>query len=126
MNDMLNYSMTKRPPPKQVVTARFKEVTRPPRQFFKQWRKHRGMTLEQAAPIAGMTPGNLSAMERREQGYTAVGLEGLAKAYQRSPGWLLEVNPLQDAAIGPIWDRPRDAEEQKVVEVDRMVVKASR
>lgn len=122
---MLNYSMAKRAPPKKtVVTTRFKSVIRPPRQFFKEWRKYREMTLEQAAPLAGMTAGNLSAMERGAQGYTPAGLEALAQVYRTSPGWLLEVNPLKDDGIGPIWDRATEGERETIIRLAKSLVKA--
>lgn len=122
---MLNYSMTKRPAPKKpLVKPRFKEVIRPPKQFFKQWRKHRGMTLEQAAPLANMTAGNLSAMERGAQGYTPDGLEALANVYKTSPGWLLEVNPLEDKhGFLPIWDKADDDQRETIVDLAQTVVK---
>lgn len=102
--DLLNYGMAKKTTPlprkapskKDMVTTRFKTVIRPPQQFFREWRKYRGMTLEQAAGLAGMTAGNLSAMERGDQGFTPAGLQALANVYKTSPGWLLEVNPLED------------------------------
>jgi transcriptional regulator with XRE-family HTH domain len=120
---VLNYSMTKRT--KTVVFPRFKAVIRPPRQFFKEWRKYRGMTLEEAAPLANMTPGNLSAMERNAQGYTPGGLDALAQVYRTSPGWLLEVNPLKGDGIGPIWDRATDGERETIVRVAKSLVKAA-
>jgi transcriptional regulator with XRE-family HTH domain len=119
------YSMTKRPAPKKLeVKPRFKEVIRPPKQFFKQWRKHRGMTLEQAAPLANMTAGNLSAMERGAQGYTPDGLEALAQVYKTSPGWLLEVNPLEDRhGFLPIWDKADESQRETIIDLAQTVVK---
>jgi transcriptional regulator with XRE-family HTH domain len=55
------------------------------------------MTLEVAAQRAGMTAGNLSAMERGTQGYTQPGLEALAEAYDCDPGQLLMQRPVGDA-----------------------------
>lgn len=85
----------------QLVTPNFK----PPRQqtFFRQWRKFRKMTLEEAGEIAGMTAGNISAMERGAQGYTQDGLEALARAYDCRPGQLLMVDPLT-SDIWSIWE----------------------
>jgi len=122
---MLNYSMTKRPAPKKpIVTTRFKKVIRPPKQYFKQWRKYREMTLEQAAPLANMTAGNLSAMERGAQGYTPDGLEALADVYKTSPGWLLEVDPLEDRhGLLPIWDKADDTQRETIVDLAQTVVK---
>ena len=122
---MLTYSMAKRTiPPPQTVTTRFKTVIRPPRQFFKEWRKHRGMTLEQVAEKAGMTAGNLSAMERNEQGYSPSGLQALADVYQTNPGWLLDVNPLDRDSpnLLSIWDKATDTQRKMIVELARTVV----
>lgn len=117
--------MTKRPPPRRtLVTPRFKGTIRPPKQFFREWRKHRGMTLEEAAPLANMTAGNLSAMERGAQGYTPEGLEALANVYRTSPGWLLEVNPLEDKpGMLSIWDRASETEKEMIVDLAKTVVK---
>jgi transcriptional regulator with XRE-family HTH domain len=111
-------------PAKDVVTTRFKTVIRPPRQFFREWRKRHGMTLEQAAEKAGMTAGNLSAMERGEQGYTPAGLQALANVYQTSPGWLLEVNPLDRDSpnLLSIWGEATDAQRKMIVDLARTVV----
>lgn len=112
--------MAKKTPPAKV-TPRFKNRTRR-RTFFKQWRKHRVMTLEQAAELAGMTAGNLSAMERSEQGYTQAGLEALADVYKIPTGWLLDVNPTKTDAIMPIWEAAKPADRLKIVEIARTIV----
>jgi transcriptional regulator with XRE-family HTH domain len=70
---------------------------RRPRYFFKEWRKHRNMTLEAAAERAGMTAGNISQLERGTQGYSQSGLEALAEAYGCYPGQLLSQRPPSDA-----------------------------
>ena len=62
--------------------------------FLKEWRKHRKLTLEVASRRAGMTAGNLSAMERGTQGTTQAGLEALAQAYECEAGQLLSTNPI--------------------------------
>lgn len=110
---------------KELVRTRFKTVMRPPKQFFREWRKYRGnMTLEEAAGAAGMTAGNLSAMERGEQGYTPAGLQALAEVYQTSPGWLLEVNPLEDRhGILPIWDKADDSQRETIVDLAQTVIR---
>ena len=61
--------------------------------FLKEWRKHRKLTLEAASQRAGMTAGNLSAMERGTQGYTQAGLEALSQVYECEPGQLLSTHP---------------------------------
>ena len=103
------------------VVPRFK--TRVRRQtFFKEWRKHRGLTLEQAAERADMTAGNLSAMERGAQGYTQAGLEALADAYACDPGQLLTVDPTQGDAIWSLWERAKPGDRQKIVDIANTIV----
>jgi transcriptional regulator with XRE-family HTH domain len=71
-----------------------------------------------------MTAGNLSAMERGAQGYTPDGLEALAQVYKTSPGWLLEVNPLDDKyGLLPIWDKADDSQRETIVDLAQTVVK---
>lgn len=129
---MLTYSMARRttplpkatPAPKGMVRTRFKTVIRPPRQFFRQWRKYRDdMTLEEVAAASGMTAGNISAMERGEQGYTPAGLQALADVYKTSPGWLLEVNPLEDGdGLVTLIGRANDKERKMISEIVQTII----
>lgn len=84
------------------------------------------MTLEQAAEAAGMTAGNLSAMERGAQRYTQVGLEGLAWAYKCEPAQLLMVDPTKDDAIWSIWERAKQGERTMIVDIARTIVKTDK
>jgi transcriptional regulator with XRE-family HTH domain len=130
--EVLTYSMSRKAAPRQkpatpeeeMVTTRFKTVFRPGRQFFRQWRKHRGLTLEEAGEKTGMTAGNISAMERGAQGYTPSGLQALAEIYETSPGWLLEVNPLERESpnLLSIWDKATDSQRKMIVDLARTVV----
>jgi transcriptional regulator with XRE-family HTH domain len=107
-----------------IVATRFKTDIKPPQQFFREWRKHREMTLEQAAEKAGMTAGNISAMERGAQGYTPGGLQALAEVYETSPGWLLEFNPLERNSpdLLSIWGKATDSQRKMIVKLARTVV----
>jgi transcriptional regulator with XRE-family HTH domain len=105
-------------PMKKAVPKRNRRRT-----FFKEWRKYRGLTLEEAAERSGMTAGNISAMERGAQGYTQDGLEALALAYSTEPGLLLNADPAKDDAILSIWERAKPAERTMIVEVSRTIVK---
>lgn len=78
---------------KRRVVPRFKTAVRKQKHFIKEWRNYRGYTLERAAELSGMTPGNISAMERGAQGFTEAGLAALAHAYQAMPGWLVDYDP---------------------------------
>jgi transcriptional regulator with XRE-family HTH domain len=117
-SELLNYGMAK----KQVkrVVPRFKTRMRRPT-FFKAWRKRRGLTLEQAAEKAGMTPGNLSAMERGAQGYTQDGLEAIAEAYGVPPGWLTDANPDEIDSILPIWEAAKPTDRKKIIEIAKTI-----
>jgi transcriptional regulator with XRE-family HTH domain len=101
------------------VIPRFKRPRR--RTFFRQWRKFRGYTLEQAAELTGMSIGNISAMERGAQGYTQDGLEALAEAYNCTPGQLLTVDP-QSSDIWSIWERAKEGDQRKIVEIAKTIV----
>lgn len=103
------------------VTPRFKERVRRPT-FFKQWRKKRGMTLEVAAEKAGMTPGNLSAMERGAQGYTQDGLESLADVYGVPPGWLTDADPNKLEGILPVWESAKPADRLKIIDIAKTII----
>lgn len=93
------------------------------RTFFREWRKYRGLTLEQAGERAGMTAGNISAMERGAQGYTQQGLEALAEAYNCEPAHLLMVDPTRDNAMWSIWDSAKQGERAMIEDIARTIVK---
>jgi transcriptional regulator with XRE-family HTH domain len=102
--------------------ARLKDKSKIPQHptFFKQWRKYRSYTLEQAAEISGMSIGNISAMERGAQGYSQAGLEALANAYNCSPGQLLMVDPTNND-IWSIWEKAKTGDRQKIVEIAKII-----
>lgn len=118
--------MAKRPSlPPAVAAARSKKLVKTGGQFFRQWRKYRKMTLEEAAPAAGMTVGNLSAMERGEQGFSEKGLYALADVYQTSPGWLLEVNPSSDEFqnIMVLWNHANATQRSLIIDIAKRITK---
>jgi transcriptional regulator with XRE-family HTH domain len=101
------------------VQPRFKPPRR--RTFFKEWRKFRDYTLEEAAELSGMSIGNISAMERGAQGYTQDGLERLAQAYRCEPAQLLMVDP-SSSDIWSIWEHAKIGDRQKIVEIAKTIV----
>lgn len=101
------------------VVPRFKPQRR--RTFFKAWRKYRGYTLEQAAELAGMSIGNISAMERGAQGYTQDGLEALAEAYNATPAQLLTVDP-ENSDIWSIWETAKVGDREKIVAIAKTII----
>lgn len=50
--------------------------------FFRQWRLKRGLTVERAAELAGMSPAAISQLESGEQGVSDRSLKGLMRAYK--------------------------------------------
>jgi len=103
------------------VTPRFK-IRQRRRTYFREWRKFRGMTLEQAAEQAGMTPGNLSAMERGAQGFTQDGLEALAEVYRANPGWLLDVDPKRQEDIFAVWEAAKPADRKRIIDISKTLI----
>lgn len=93
--------------------------------YFREWRKYRGMTLGQAAPLANMTAGNLSAMERNEQGYTQAGIEGLARAYGCKPVDLFRA-PIDHSEIGTLFESADERERDMIVEIAKVIIRGSR
>ena len=72
------------------------------------------MTVEELSEAAGMSTGNLSALENRRQGYSDSGLERLAKALKTTTSALLTVDPSSGATgdFWALWERasPKDRE----------------
>lgn len=80
-----------------------------PRHFIRQWRQHRGYTLEQLAEMVGVTHGALSQLERGLTNYTQPMLESLAEALRCEPADLIMRDPNLDT--WSIWDQVRDMPE---------------
>lgn len=106
------------------VKPRFKNNE--PRHKIRQWRKHRGLTLEQLAERIGVTHGALSQLERGEVNYTQPMLEALADELRCTPGDLVTVDPTQDDAIWSLWDQASVGERNQIVAVATAVVKAKK
>lgn len=103
-------AMTKR------VTPRFKSPPRRPT-FIRQWRKHRGLTLEQLAARVEMSVGNLSQIERGEYAYNQDTLEALAFALACEPADLIMRNPLDAEAPWSLWETLKPTQRQQAIRV---------
>lgn len=66
--------------------------------FLREWRKHKGYTLEHIAERVGMTHQNLGKIERGKVPYSQNLLEDLAEIYGTEPGQLVMFNPLSMAS----------------------------
>ena len=112
------------------VKSRLKQ--KGPGHFIREWRKHRGLTLEQLGERVGVTAGALSQLERGEVNYTQPMLEALAEELKTTPGSLVSWPPEKDSgrAVQPVKTplheladqvSPEDAE--RVLQMARIMLK---
>jgi transcriptional regulator with XRE-family HTH domain len=97
---------------------------------MREWRAHKGLTLEQAASRigeatgSGFTHSQLSRIERGEQPYSQAILEAAADAYGTDPASLLMRNPQDPDGIWSIWDQAKTGEQRRIiVDLAKTVVK---
>jgi transcriptional regulator with XRE-family HTH domain len=76
-----------------------------PRQFFKQWRKHRGLTQEQLAERIGIARSYLTKIERGDRRYDQPFLEAAAEALRCEPCDLIMRDPTDSEQIWSIWEQ---------------------
>ena len=73
-------------------------------QHLRAWREHRKMTLEAVAEVVGITHQQIGRIERRHQPYSQELVEALAKLYQTTPAFLIEVHPADADRVRAVWD----------------------
>src|SRR5215831_965649 len=93
------------------------------RTFIREWRKHRGLTLEQVAGRLDMTPGHISMLERGQRGYTQETLEAVAAALQTDVASLLMRDPSDSEGLWSIWDKAKPVQRRQIVEIATTLVK---
>ncbi len=89
------------------VTPNLKPEPKP--YFFRAWRKHRHLTIEQLAERVDMAASSISQLERGLQGFTDSTLLAIAHALQCEPGDLLSRDP---RAAGEVVDLMRLIEQK--------------
>jgi transcriptional regulator with XRE-family HTH domain len=104
-----------------TVKPRFKP--QPPRHFVRQWRNHRGLTLEELAERVGVTHGALSQLETGRTRYTQKMMEALADALNCTVADLLIRDPSDPEGIWSIWDNAKPGERRQIVEVAKTLLK---
>lgn len=87
------------------------------RHFLRQWRKHKGYTLEQVAERIGTTHATLSRIERGKLPYNQQLLELLADAYGTDEASLIMRDPSSADAFWSLWETLAPAEKIQAVEV---------
>lgn len=93
------------------------------RTFIRQWRKHRGLTLEQLAERIDQTASHLSMLERSQRGYTQETLEAIADALQTDAASLLMRDPTNDEAIWSVWEQAKPGTRRQIVEIAKTLNK---
>jgi len=91
--------------------------------FFRQWRRHRGLTLQAVADRMEMTPSHLSMMERGQRGYNVYTLERLAAALRVDKTRLLMSDPTDGGDFWSIWHRAKPDQRRRIVEAAKAIVK---
>lgn len=86
----------------KLVRTRFKPQHRT---FIREWREHRGHTLEELADLVGCTAGAISNVERMASGYTQGMLEALADALATSAADLISRHPDDSPQIEAVLSR---------------------
>jgi transcriptional regulator with XRE-family HTH domain len=94
------------------------------RTYIREWRRHRGLTLQQLAGRLEMTASHLSMLERGKRGYTQDMLEALAEALGTDPASLLMRDPNDPDAIWSIWDQAKPGERRQIVEVAHALLRS--
>jgi transcriptional regulator with XRE-family HTH domain len=92
--------------------------------FIREWRQHRGLTLEQLADRIDMKASTLSYLERGQSAYTQGTLEAIAHALQTDPASLIMRNPTDEDAIWSLWESASQAEKKQIADVVRVLRKA--
>lgn len=94
--------------------------------FIREWRKHRGLSLDQLADRVPMDKSNLSKVERGILPYNQEMLERLAEALMTDPASLLMRNPTDSASIWSIWDHASLGEREQIENVANALVAAKK
>ena len=92
--------------------------------FLREWREHRGYTLEQAGEAVGISHAQLGRIERRLQPYNQGLLEALADLYRTDPASLVMRNPLADDAMWSLWDQAKEGERQEIEKYAAFIVRS--
>lgn len=106
---------------KRLVTPRPKKQFR--KTYIREWREYRGLTLEALGSRVDLTAGNLSQLERANQGYTQETLEAIAHALQTDVASLLMRDPGDSEAMWSIWDQAKPGQRKQLVEIGKTIVK---
>jgi transcriptional regulator with XRE-family HTH domain len=91
--------------------------------YIREWRTHRGLTLEQLAERLEMTASHLSMLERGQRGYTQETLEAIALALSTDAPSLIMRDPTDPDAIWSIWDQAKPGERRQITEIAKTLIR---
>lgn len=92
------------------------------RTFIRQWREHRGYSLDRLAGMVPMDKSNLSKVERGFLPYNQEMLERLAEALTTDPASLLMRDPTKQDAIWTIWEHASPGERIQIEAVAQALI----
>jgi transcriptional regulator with XRE-family HTH domain len=95
------------------------------RHFIKEWRIHRGLTLDRLADRLDISKATLSRIENAKQPYTQDTLEALAVALSCEPADLIMRDPTAPGAIWSLWEQATPAQRVQIESVVRALVQAA-
>ncbi len=104
------------------VTPRPKRRTYRPT-FMRQWREHRGKSLEQVAEAVGTTHATLSRIERGLIPYSQELLELVADYLNTDPASIIMRDPTDSEALWTLWERAQQGERKMIVDIAKTIVK---
>lgn len=90
--------------------------------YIREWRKFRGLILDQLAERVGVSTGNISQLERGNTSYTQPMLEALADALRCEPAELLMRDPKADEGIMLVWSKIPENNKSTALQVLRAFV----
>lgn len=103
------------------VKPRFKR--RPQKNYIREWRQKRNLTLERLADRVGTSHASLSRVERGLQDWKESLLRAIAEALDTDMVSLLIRNPSDPEGIWSIWDQATPVQKRQIVEVARTLLK---
>jgi|HubBroStandDraft_6_1064221.scaffolds.fasta_scaffold2832077_1 transcriptional regulator with XRE-family HTH domain len=92
-----------------------------PGHFIRQWRKHRGLTLEQLAERLRTTHATLSRIERGKMAYNQPLLERLADELRTDSASLIVRDPMDPEGIWTLWDSLTPHQQRQGVELLKVI-----
>ena len=92
--------------------------------YIRQWRNHRGYSLDKLADMVPMDKSNLSKVERGILPYNQEMLERLADSLMTDAASLLMRDPTKEEAIWSLWERASPGERAQIETVADALIKA--